>query len=165
MNFLIIGNFDIERGDIIPDFPAEGYWYDYFSGDSINIKDVSKPMSLAAGEYHLFTDIRLAKPNFNDTIWTPEKPDIPAGISNIYPNPTNGEFYIIINTGNTIETKVDISINDMSGSVVYEYSTTIPGVANIRINNANYLKSGMYFVQIKASNFNETKKLIIFNQK
>ncbi|MCK5857071.1 MAG: T9SS type A sorting domain-containing protein [Bacteroidales bacterium] len=165
MNVLIIGNFDVKRGDIIPDFPAIGYWYDYFSGDSLMIKDVLKPISLAPGEYHLYTDVKLAKPNFNDTLWSPPLPEIPAGISEVYPNPTNSSFTISINTGTIAETKVEIMINDMNGAVVYEYTTTIPGQGNIHINNAHYLKSGLYFVHIIAAGYNETKKLIIFNQK
>ncbi len=165
MNVVIVGNFDVTNKTVSPTFTSTGYWYDYFSGDSIMVNNVTETIDLSAGEYHLFTDVKLAEPNFNDTMWKPESPTIPLGISNVYPNPTNGSFTIDINVGSTSETQVSIEISDISGAVVYKTSKVIPGQGSVQINNTHRFTAGLYFVRITANDFNETKKIIIFNQK
>jgi len=74
----------------------------------------------------------------------------------IYPNPTNGEFNIKLNSEIPLET--EISIFSINGSKIFEnkyYQTN-----EIKINNL-HLEKGVYFVKIKTDEFAKTKKLII----
>jgi len=91
MDVRIIGNFDVENLDVNPSFSKTGWWYSYFEGDSINVSDPQETISLAAGEYRLFTTKRLVKP------------DITADSRNsrakqnelqVYPNPVKGMLYM-----------------------------------------------------------------------
>ena len=62
MNVVIIGNFGVVNRDINPDFHFTGTWYDYFSGDSINVSNVTDNITLLPGEFHIYTDHRLDPP-------------------------------------------------------------------------------------------------------
>ena len=57
MNATIIGNFDIVERSISPSFQNVGMWYNYFSGDSIDVTDTHISMALQPGEFHIFTTI------------------------------------------------------------------------------------------------------------
>ncbi|MEZ4686909.1 MAG: alpha-amylase family glycosyl hydrolase [Bacteroidia bacterium] len=60
MNVTVLGNFDKSTGNITPNFQQVGTWYEYFSGDSISVANTTTPISLAAGEYRLYTTKRLS---------------------------------------------------------------------------------------------------------
>ncbi|MCB0805714.1 MAG: T9SS type A sorting domain-containing protein [Bacteroidales bacterium] len=59
MNVTILGNFGVTPDIIVPNFQHTGYWYDYFSGDSVFVTNVNDVINLEAGEYKLFTDENL----------------------------------------------------------------------------------------------------------
>jgi len=62
MDVRIIGNFDVTEGNINPNFSQTGIWYDYFSGEEINITNVSENITLDAGEYRIYTTKQLTTP-------------------------------------------------------------------------------------------------------
>jgi 1,4-alpha-glucan branching enzyme len=51
----IVGNFDIVPMTVNVVFPATGNWYDNFSGTSITVPNVNYMMTLAPGEYHVYS--------------------------------------------------------------------------------------------------------------
>lgn len=55
-NAVIIGNFDVIQQSEFILFPATGMYYDFISGDSIQIDDVAQTISLAPGEYRMYFD-------------------------------------------------------------------------------------------------------------
>ncbi|MFN8338820.1 MAG: DUF4961 domain-containing protein [Saprospiraceae bacterium] len=59
-DMIVIGNFGVNQNAISPEFTQTGQWYDYFSGDSITVSNVSTPIQLKAGEWHIFTTKRLS---------------------------------------------------------------------------------------------------------
>ncbi|MFK7806503.1 MAG: DUF4961 domain-containing protein [Saprospiraceae bacterium] len=62
-NATIIGNFDVVKKSIDPNFQSTGTWYDYFSGESISVSDVNAMIDLEPGEFHIYTDEPLETPN------------------------------------------------------------------------------------------------------
>lgn len=59
IDLVVIGNFGLGDESINPNFPSSGIWYDYFSGDSIDVNLTSEMINLKAGEWHIFTDKKL----------------------------------------------------------------------------------------------------------
>ncbi|MCB9247103.1 MAG: hypothetical protein H6613_00415 [Ignavibacteriales bacterium] len=55
MNATIIGNFDVVERSISPSFQNTGMWYNYFSGDSIDVTDTQISIPLQPGEFHIYT--------------------------------------------------------------------------------------------------------------
>jgi endonuclease I len=75
------------------------------------------------------------------------------------PNPTSGEFYLMIDA--TVAEKFNLDITDVSGRIVYNKNVdVINGFNNIVINDIK-LKAGIYFVNLNYNNEKITRKLII----
>ena len=128
---------------------AFGFYHDtlYIAGmDSIDHIDVNRIAKWIGGNNMDSCSVLQSVPQINDKI------------NNlvIYPNPTNGEFNIKLNSEISLET--EITIFSINGSKIFEkqfYQTS-----DIKINNL-HLKKGVYFVKIKTDEFVQTKKLII----
>lgn len=66
---VIIGNFDVRRNTVQPTFPRVGTWYDAFGDAVVKVRETTPPLSLAAGEFRIYTDVKVPSP----------EPDIAAG--------------------------------------------------------------------------------------
>lgn len=60
IDMVLIGNFATTTNNIDPYFSETGTWYDYFSGEEINITSTHEPIDLSPGEWHIFTSERLS---------------------------------------------------------------------------------------------------------
>ncbi|TAN00390.1 MAG: alpha-amylase [Chitinophagaceae bacterium] len=58
-NVEVIGNFDVAPQTTEIYFPSAGAWYDNLNGDSIHIPTVPYSMTLAPGEYHVYSNVPL----------------------------------------------------------------------------------------------------------
>jgi len=58
-NVEIIGNFDVVNQPGFITFPSTGTWYDNVTGTSINITSVNYTLTLAPGEYHIYSNTPL----------------------------------------------------------------------------------------------------------
>lgn len=59
-DLVVIGNFGLSTETIDPRFSMTGTWYDYFSGEEFNVTDVNGEITLAPGEWHIYTSDRLS---------------------------------------------------------------------------------------------------------
>ncbi|MDX1908294.1 MAG: alpha-amylase family glycosyl hydrolase [Bacteroidia bacterium] len=83
MNAVVCGNFDVAARNGAVNFPATGRWYEYFSGDSLEVPTTNMTLPFAAGEYRIYTDERLTTP---DVSLAAGDPVLPLAIR-LYPNP------------------------------------------------------------------------------
>ncbi len=60
IDVVLIGNLDVEELEMSPAFPSTGEWFDYFSGESIDIANTDEMMVLAAGEWHIYTSQKIS---------------------------------------------------------------------------------------------------------
>ena len=75
------------------------------------------------------------------------------------PNPTSGEFYLLIDA--KVAEKFDMDITDVAGRNVYKKQIDVTnGFNNVIINDIK-LQSGVYFVNLNYKNEKITRKLII----
>jgi glycosidase len=58
-NVEIVGNFDVVAQPTVINFPSTGTWYDNFSGTSISVTNLNYNITLAPGEYHVFSTTPL----------------------------------------------------------------------------------------------------------
>jgi glycosidase len=80
IDLVLIGNFGVEAGSIDFTYPQPGDWYDYFSGEQIDVNNMSVTQELAAGEWHIYTSKRLSEGN-------PEVVQIVTNPVNVSPYP------------------------------------------------------------------------------
>jgi len=143
-NATIIGNFDVKSGNINPQFQHGGWWYDYFSGDSLNINNTTAKITLQAGEYHIYTDKRLkGTTNTFDN-------NISYNSMNIYPNPIANEINIYINSQKN--QVVTIKIIDLSGQVQIKVKRYLTQENNFISLNSDRLNEGLYIIKIPELN-------------
>ena len=66
MNVVIAANSGVSGFDMAPGFPNAGKWYDYFSGDEVNVTNPSgQSFYFGPGEYIVFTSIQLPRPYYH----------------------------------------------------------------------------------------------------
>jgi glycosidase len=58
-NVEVVGNFDVMQQTAVVNFPSTGTWYDNLSGTSINVTNAAYSMTLAPGEYHVYSNVVL----------------------------------------------------------------------------------------------------------
>ena len=135
-NFLVLGNFDVVEQSVASNFNHTGIWYEYFSGDSMNVLDVSSEIGLSPGEYQIWTDKKIQT---DQNIGRVESPFL--GIK-IYPNPAIGDIIISSNDGPLYS----YEIMDSHGRILSDISFKIPKPEfNI---NVNHLPQGIYFLKV-----------------
>jgi hypothetical protein len=160
MNALIIGNFDVLKDTVTLSFPHSGTWYDYLSGQKVQVSNNHLFLNLNPGEFHLFTDKQqeipelIIPPSGIDTSYINIQGDF-----EIYPNPSSGDFQIYLNA----EGNVDVYIYDISGRRIGQM--TSQGSGKRIVDSSDFgveLSSGIYFCRIQNGEVVTTKKFIIF---
>ncbi len=168
MNVTIIGNFYVTPLDNNPNFQNTGWWYDYFTGDSINVTNTTANINLQPGELRIYTTIKLPTPEpyiINDVEKTDDITITDFHLAQNYPNPfnptTNIEFQIV-DLG-----FVSLKVYDLLGS---EVKTLV----NEELSNGSYkvdwngdnefgekISSGIYFYRIEAEGYVNSRKMIL----
>jgi len=163
MNVTILGNFDVEPGTINPTFQHIGKWYNYFAGDSIDVVNVTDVISLEPGEYRIYTDVKLAKPEIG--LGTGGTSPADQLRTTIYPNPSNGAFNISFELSNS--SILDLSIIDLNGrSVSHLYSGRLERGSHVihwggTDSAGNKLNQGIYFAELTINGAKTVSKLIV----
>ena len=150
MNAVVIANMDVVPQDADPAFQNAGWWYEYFTGDSINVTNVNDEIHLQPGEYRIYTTKRLPVP---DT-------EVPIGIQNpesgnknelalsLYPNPASDQIWLefeLKKGGN-----VSLELVDMTGRVLSRQVDKRPsGQQQLQLNiSGQQYAAGTYMVRI-----------------
>ncbi len=143
MNVTVVGNFDVQSNNTSPQFQHTGTWYEYFTGQTLEVNDVNMSIDLEAGEYRLYTDQFVENPNLNIN----NIQEISGLLDlNINPNPSNGELFINLELENTQNISIDIiDINGKNVSSLYHANTN---QINIQTDLDNHLANGIYTIRI-----------------
>jgi len=62
MDIVIAGNFDALPYNVNLQFPKTGTWYNYITGDSLNVTSTQIPMYFDKSEYRIYTSVKLPGP-------------------------------------------------------------------------------------------------------
>ena len=154
MNAVVIVNIDVNPQDKTIDFQHNGWWYEYFSGDSIQINGTSI-ISLDPGDYKVFTDLKLDKPEILNTLGFDEY-EIANWDVNIFPNPSRDFLNITINGSKSKDIKYTI-MNSL-GKIIYQQTGTFK---RHQINIEN-LSTGNYFLILEQDNYLTSKEFVKF---
>lgn len=149
MNVVFVANFGTTDLRKVLFLPHAGMWYNYFSGDSVLFGD-HDTLQIDAGNYALFTDVPLARPEVTPVTGLTETGM--DGKLSLYPNPATGMVYITCGQGPDSYT-----ICSVSGAIVAsgELERGNPVIST------SGLPSGMYFLTIRAGQMQATRKLLI----
>ena len=102
--------------------------------------------------------------NFNLGIFPADIQDLAASENSfvVYPNPSTNGTNIVFKTGN--DTKVNLSVRDLAGKVVFETAKTVtPNTSNTEfISRSDMPVAGLYFVTLTTGGTSSTRKMIIY---
>jgi 1,4-alpha-glucan branching enzyme len=158
MNATIIANFDVTESSIDPIFQHTGTWYDYFSGKEIEVNDLDGLIHLNAGEYHIFTDVKLETPHIEPAV--SDVQDISYGTLIVYPNPTQG----IINIDIPESGNLNFQIYNITGSLIFSSEINVQSNQSYSFNlmkDENKINAGIYIYQARNNNTLYQGKLLI----
>ena len=165
MDATVLGNFDVIDHAVIPKFTRKGMWYEFYTGDSLNVADTIAVIDFKPGEYRLYTTVKLPKPVFTGIDENP-LPGMPKnGHVFVYPNPSAGLFNFLVNLPKS--STAEVNILDLTGQVVRTVTLDqLPaGISNFTIDatssNEGKLPAGIYLFHLDAGTLHETGKLIV----
>ncbi|MBN2484709.1 MAG: T9SS type A sorting domain-containing protein [Bacteroidales bacterium] len=160
----IIGNFGITNGNIDPEFQHTGSWYDYLTGETLEVTDVNALIKLRPGEYRIYTDIQLLLPDVPEA---PELPDVSSveHISTdenfrIYPNPVL-EKKLFFDYKLSENHSIHYKMYDISGKLLYNNIFHTSGEGTITINLPEYSPQVLIY-EIGTGNNIHTGRLAIY---
>lgn len=138
MNTLIVGNFDVEKATATPLFPHTGWWYDYITGDSVNITEINYVVSLNPGEYRIFTDHYIDVSNSEVGLQqTKHAPGFEA-----FPNPTKNVLFL----SSQYDVVQRVEVFSADGKKVIQHS--FEGTQSQEQISLSTLTPGFYFVRL-----------------
>ena len=161
----IVGNFGVTEGTISPHFHMTGRWYTYMQEDSIQVNRTDTSLTLAPGEFKIFTNIKFQPPVENLFVNLPGE-ELLAGLpeslelTQNYPNPFNPTTTIQYSLPSSSE--VTLKVYNLQGK---EVATLVDGnqpagVHDVRF-DAAHLASGIYFYQLSTPDRQIVRKMAL----
>ncbi|MFZ4520307.1 MAG: alpha-amylase family glycosyl hydrolase [Bacteroidales bacterium] len=165
MDVTVLGNFDVNGLSVVPSFTKTGKWYEFFTGDSLNITDTEAALTFKAGEYRLYTTVKLQKPYFtgidDHTLMNARNP----GSVIVYPNPSNGVFHFTANLPTS--SSLVVTVYNVYGEMIKQVNIghCIQGINTFSIDlgeseNGEVIQ-GIYFYKLDAQNIHTNGKLMV----
>lgn len=146
MDAVVVGNFSLASASPLIAFQQTGWWYDYFSGDSLEVTTTPTNIAIEPGGYRIWTTKRLATPNVLQTASVEESlAQIPVSV---YPVPTSDQ--LTIEFYNTSASQLTYSIVDLSGRTLLNESIVVlpETIVNQQVSLSN-LAVGSYVMQLQ----------------
>ncbi|MCF6183791.1 MAG: T9SS type A sorting domain-containing protein [Bacteroidales bacterium] len=131
LNVVILGNFDVTEHYAVPDFSASSVWYDYYTHEEYS---GSNSVTLAPGEYKIFTSEMLDIPDIPETVNSLKDEDNKL---TIYPNPSVDKIFIP-----DASSFSNIEIINIQGKQIINLPLPYKNEINI-----SFLQSGIYFIK------------------
>jgi len=166
MNVTIVGNFGVTEAQIDPNFQSTGVWYDYFSGGNMQVDNVNANLTLAPGEYHIYTSAQLTKPEVVTDIETVLGKTSKTVHLKAFPNPAESIMSINFELEETAK-NAEISIFNLSGQKVASLHNGQLSKGeqhfewNLNSTKGQKVSSGAYLLKLKSENINENLILIV----
>ncbi len=151
---VIIGNFDVASGTINPEFQQTGTWYDFFTGEQITVDNVNDNITLAAGEFHIYTNVKLYAP---DVVLGIEPKKYKESTLVVYPNPATNYLNVNFNQKQRLTTTNSWSVINAMGKVVLQGNDINNGTSGI---NVSVLSAGIYTFRLTTGNSVNSVKFI-----
>lgn len=158
MDVVVQGNFDLTSRELNSAFSQSGWWYDYFTGDSILVENAGMNVTLAPGEYHVYTSVRLATPPNGFPTATTELVRDHFKIQ-LSPNPTPGPLrvnYSLPESG-----QVRLELVDRQGRMINRLVNARKGSGKHQEQLTLDLPAGIYYLQLISRGKKEVKAFVI----
>ncbi len=158
MDVTVCANFDVVDQNVFTGFQHTGWWYEYLSGDSLNVIDVNMTIPLQPGEYRVFTDERLPVPDLDvsNMVGAAESVLNDADVR-LFPNPTQRHFTAEIRMERSA--RVDAEVYNLQGVKVLDLGQFLlqPG-QNFLDADVAELATGTYLLKLQGDDLTHTER-------
>ena len=124
MDAIVLGNFELIDSEISINFTQTGTWYEYFSGEILEITALNQTIKLDAGEYKLYTSKKVYDPRGGKEIDDSDNDGV-NDIADLCPNTIDGAIvdengcalFILDNSNFTVKTSSETCENENNGKI------------------------------------------------
>lgn len=159
LNAIIVANFDVASRTPFVLFQHTGTWYDFFSGDSIQIDQVAQNISFQPGEYHIYLDKRLLPHSLDQgSAVQPVRHESMA--YRLFPNPVNAGGWLHLSADDVAIDSVRIYHRD-GRPIAYERISVSEHGLSLRLPSG--IAPGAYYLIWRQSDKNVVSPFIIIH--
>lgn len=155
LNAIVVGNFEVGSRSVAPGFQHTGWWYDYITGDSLNVENQLMNLVLKAGEYKVYLDQKIGDPAVISGV---EDPLSIVEDYRLYPNPAS--TYVQIELSLSRSQDVEVSLYDIQGRMISSYSKKMSEGIQTETVPLEQIENGLYFIALKGEDFRLTDRFI-----
>jgi hypothetical protein len=143
MDAAVLANFRVVNSDVNPLFQYPGTWYEYFTGDSLEVTDTQEKITFGPGEYRIYTSKRIVPPGG----FISSTRELPVQDIDLFPTLVTyeSEIHALLPRGSAIRS---VMISDMMGRVV-DHSSYLRDADIVMISMPSHLTPGMYVVTVR----------------
>ncbi len=157
MDAVVATNFAVVDANPLIAFQQTGWWYDYFSGDSLEVTATPTNVAIEAGGYRVWTSKRLTPPNIVQTASLNEV--LSQAPVSVYPNPANNELTIAFFNADALE--FNYTLVDLSGRIVQTGKQSINSNSIVTEElNIDGLSVGSYVLHLNIGDQNYTSSVV-----
>jgi 1,4-alpha-glucan branching enzyme len=156
MDAMVIANFAVTQQTPYAGFPHTGMWYEYFTGDSIDVTNVNMQIPMTPAEYRVYTSVSLPKPTILSTVGY-EELEMDDFECTLYPNPASEEMSL---RSKRDLTQVVVRVIDQSGRAMktFKQNSLLANEAlKIKLND---IANGTYLLLIESAEGYFSQELI-----
>jgi hypothetical protein len=102
--------------DMVPGFTHTGSWYDYFTGETVDVTDLEAAVPFEPGAYRLWTDQPLETPEIIQAIANFPGGPSDAAFLNLYPNPSEAHQPTSLRFANPLTSAGELAFYDITGA-------------------------------------------------
>jgi hypothetical protein len=158
MSLAIQGNFSVLPQSVPNPFQMTGWWYEYFTGDSLLVTNTALPLQLAPGEYRLYTTEKLDGPPGGFITSSYEVVKDYFGLR-LVPNPASD--WVRVDYHLPVVSQVQTEVFSADGQLMARLESERKPAGNHQIELRESLPSGIYWVKLTVDRKVEVQKLII----
>jgi hypothetical protein len=158
---LVIGNFDVTDQELYVDWPEANTYYEYFTGEVLNVKTTDLTLVLRPGEYRIYTTKKLSVPIGGYKPYTATRDILTQVVDfEVFPNPSlQGESSQIVYNLTEAAT-VSLDITDLSGRVVTSLTAGRQEVGSYQFDVSDNLPTGAYIVKLSIGGRSVARRLL-----
>jgi hypothetical protein len=145
-----LGNFDVTTNDIAITFPSAGKYYEFFSGDSIEISSTNQTFTFTPGEYRLYSTQQFEEPRIITDI---DEPEVMSSDLQVYPNPASSKLTVA--SDKTIST---IQLYSIAGTLQYQANDLRRNKVEIDV---QHFTPGVYLIRVVQNGNSTTQKFLV----
>lgn len=158
MDVAVQGNFNMNITQITNPFPHDGWWYEYFTGDSLLVENAGQPIAFFPGEYRIYTTARLAAPPGGHVTGNYEVVDNAFQLK-LVPNPSSGQ--VTVNYALEESGQVQLEVYNLLGQLLEQQQLGHQTDGLYTYDLKGQLVPGTYVVKLMVDGKIETEQLVV----